>query len=99
LPKKHPPLTPQEVVAILKDRGFTVDNQVGSHAQYVGYFKGVKRRVTVDVGEADFGDTLMKSMIRQSGMSREDFYCTTKSTARKISKKKVEFSPETSPVD
>ncbi|MBI5464367.1 MAG: type II toxin-antitoxin system HicA family toxin [Ignavibacteriales bacterium] len=99
MPEKFPPLTPQEVVAILKARGFSLNNQEGSHAQYVGFFGGVKRRVTVDMAKVDYNDFLIKSMIRQSGMTREEFYCSTKSTARKINKKKLEFTPETAPAE
>ncbi len=36
----------------------------------------------------DFDAFLIKSMISQSGFSREEFYCATKRTARKIGRKR-----------
>ncbi|MGH2574333.1 MAG: type II toxin-antitoxin system HicA family toxin [Ignavibacteria bacterium] len=71
---------------MLTANGFEYDNTVGSHAQYIGIIKGQKRRVTVDMHIDDFDDNLIKSMISQSGLSREDFYCSTKTTAKKINK-------------
>ncbi len=82
MPKKYPPLTPREVVQVLNELGFVLDRQKGAHAQYKHPVK--KTLVTVDMGVSEFRDTLMKSMIDQSGFSREDFYRATKRTAKKI---------------
>lgn len=87
MPKKYPPLTPSEVIDILKVWNFVLKIQVGSHAQYEGIIREIKRKVTVDMGEKDFDKDLIKSMIRQSGLSRDEFYCSTKSTAKKINKR------------
>ena len=87
MPKKSPPLTPQEVITILKKRGLRFDTQEGSHEQYEGTIKGKQRKVTVDTAEKEFDNFLIQSMIRQSGLSRKEFYCSTKSTAAKINKK------------
>lgn len=87
MPKKYPPLTPSEVIDILKAWDFEFKTQEGSHAQYEGTTKGTKRKVTVDKGEKEFGIDLIKNMIRQSGLSRDQFYCSTKRTAKKINKK------------
>jgi len=84
LPKKYPPLTPKEVIAILGARAFDLDDTVGSHAQYIAIVKGMKRKVTVDLTEVEYDDYLLKSMISQSGLSREEFYCSTKRSAVKI---------------
>jgi predicted RNA binding protein YcfA (HicA-like mRNA interferase family) len=89
LPKKYPPLKPQEVIDILTTRGFVLNNQEGSHRQYVGFFNGKRCKVTVDMSMTDYSDDLTKSMIRQSGMNRDEFYCSTKGTARKIGKKLI----------
>jgi hypothetical protein len=70
---------------------------VGSHAQYIGYFSGIRRKVTVDMAEREFNDFLIKSMLRQSGMSRNEFYCSTKATAKKIGREPIDFKIETSP--
>jgi predicted RNA binding protein YcfA (HicA-like mRNA interferase family) len=45
----------------------------GSHEPWVGTWKGKPVVVTVDAAVNEFGPPLMKSMIRQSGMSLEDF--------------------------
>lgn len=87
MPKKYPSLTPQEVIDILKARGLSKKTQSGSHAQFEGMLKSQIRKVTVDMAEKDFGKDLIKSMIRQSGLSRDEFYCSTKKTAKKINKK------------
>jgi predicted RNA binding protein YcfA (HicA-like mRNA interferase family) len=83
LPKKFPALTPDEVVAILISNGFARTAFRGSHAHYE---KG-PRKVTVDMAVKDFNTYLIKSMIAQSGLTREDFYGATKSTAKKIGKR------------
>ena len=84
MPKRYPQLTLAEVRSILKFNGFEVNNTVGSHQQWVGMIGGERRRVTVDISEAPFDDFLIKSMIRQSGVSRDDFYASTKATAKKV---------------
>jgi predicted RNA binding protein YcfA (HicA-like mRNA interferase family) len=85
--RKYPPLTPDEVVAILKGLGFIRQRTAGSHEQYEcarneRYPRSV---VTVDTAYPEFDDDLIKSMIRQSNRTREVFYGATKRTARKAS--------------
>ncbi|MHB1686960.1 MAG: type II toxin-antitoxin system HicA family toxin [Ignavibacteriaceae bacterium] len=84
MPKKYPPLTYQEVISILKARGFTFGDQKGSHEQYEGIINGQKRKVTVDKNDSPYDDFILKSIINQSGLSREEFYTATKTTAKKI---------------
>jgi predicted RNA binding protein YcfA (HicA-like mRNA interferase family) len=81
--RKYPPLTQNEVVAILKKLGFAKKHQVGSHVQYERAADGKCPRsvVTVDLGVREFGDFLIKNMIEQSNRSREEFYGATKRTA------------------
>jgi predicted RNA binding protein YcfA (HicA-like mRNA interferase family) len=83
--RKYPPLKPDEVVAILRALGFEFKCKEGSHEQYERLpVRGHPRRIaTVDAHYAEFDDDLMKSMIRQSGHTREEFYGATKRTARK----------------
>ena len=88
MPKKYPQLTYEEVVAILKARGFIFKDQRGSHEQYEGTYNNIVRKVTVDVHDSPYDDFLIKSMISQSGMSREYFYSATKTTAKKLNLKK-----------
>ena len=78
MPHKYPPLTPAEVIAILDSRGFSLAREESSHRQYRGFTKGQERIVTVDTKIKAFEDKLIKSTIHQSGLSREEFYGSTK---------------------
>jgi predicted RNA binding protein YcfA (HicA-like mRNA interferase family) len=73
--KKLPLLKPREVEANLKSLGFVHDRTVGSHKQYVRAADGIRLRaiVTVDVAQKQFSVRLMKSMIRQSLFTQEEF--------------------------
>jgi len=84
--KKYPSLSPSEVISILKAKGFSFKRQTGSHQHYecASGEGGTRRVVTVDISIDQFWEELMKSMIRQSGLSREQFYGATKKTAKKI---------------
>lgn len=90
MPKKYPPLSYQEVLAILKIRGFTFKDQEGSHEQYEGVIKGKTRKVTVDRNDSPYDDFIIKSMLQQSGLTRDEFYTATKTTAKKINMKKLD---------
>jgi predicted RNA binding protein YcfA (HicA-like mRNA interferase family) len=85
--RKYPPLTPSEVIAILGALGFSEKNRVGDHRQYEREADGARPRsiVTVDMGQKDFDDFLLSSMVRQSNFSRDEFYGATKRTARRAS--------------
>lgn len=84
--RKYPPLTPSEVAAIVCALGFRFNRQEGSHAHYErAAADGLPRKiVTIDTAIATFSQELIKSMIRQSGFDREQFYGATKKTAKKI---------------
>ena len=84
LPRKYPTLSLQEVRAILKARTFVLANTAGSHEQWAGEWDGKPRIVTVDSHHQDFSVGILQSMIRQSGMTREQFYGSTPRTAKKI---------------
>jgi len=74
---KYPPLTPAQVENILVKAGFSLKRTASSHNQWEGYVKGKRRLVTVDQlsrSSEIFGKRLMKSMIRQSGMTNDEFY-------------------------
>jgi predicted RNA binding protein YcfA (HicA-like mRNA interferase family) len=83
--RKYPPLTTAEVREILTVRNFVQVRQVGSHEQWERQADGVRLRaiVTVDCAISPYGDKLLKSMIRQSGLTRDEFYSATKTCARK----------------
>ena len=89
MPKKFPSLTYQEVITILKVRGFEFKDQQGSHEQYEAIIKNKKRKVTVDKNDSPYDDFILRSMVEQSGLSREEFYTATKSTAKKINLRKI----------
>jgi predicted RNA binding protein YcfA (HicA-like mRNA interferase family) len=74
---KLPLQTPKEIQANLKALGFIFKHQVGSHRQYERPADSTRPRavVTVDVGKSQFSKNLMKSMIRQSLFSQDEF-CT-----------------------
>ena len=84
MPKKYPPLTAKEVVAILKALGFVYDHSAGGHDFYKATHSGRPWTVNVDEKESPFDDFLLKSMIAQSGYSHKAFYFATKKTAKKI---------------
>jgi predicted RNA binding protein YcfA (HicA-like mRNA interferase family) len=74
---RYPELTPSKVRKILKSAGFKQVRQEGSHAQWEGSIEGQRRIVTVDsLGSRSetYGKVLIQSMIRQSGLSKKDFY-------------------------
>jgi predicted RNA binding protein YcfA (HicA-like mRNA interferase family) len=48
-------------------------SQKGSHRQFKGVVKGRKRRVTVLADRKSFHPKTLKSMIRQSGLTEEEF--------------------------
>ena len=87
MPKKYPVLKLAEVLEILNANGFVLNNTVGSHKQFIATIKNIKRRVTVDGSNDEFDDFLLRSMISQSGLSRDEFYCSCKSAAKKINKR------------
>ncbi len=84
--RKYPPVTPSQVVSIVKALGFKFKNQTGSHAHYERPADANRERavVTIDMDISEFWDDLIKSMIQQSKHSREQFYKATKQTAKKI---------------
>lgn len=83
MPRKYPPLTLSEVLRILRRNGFEQVRATGSHFRYRAWIKGKIRQVTVDHAIDEFDIDLIKYMIAQSGLTREEFYGSTKSAARK----------------
>ena len=64
----------RKVIRLLKDHGFHVDRQTGSHRQFEGFVDGQRRLVTVVGKESDDvkPDTLA-SIRQQSGLPRKLF--------------------------
>jgi len=82
MPKKYPPISNRDVVAILKALNFRYSHSAGGHDFYKAEHSGKNWTVTVDEKCSPFDDFLLKSMIGQSGYSREVFYGVTKKTAK-----------------
>ena len=61
MPRQYPPLTVDEVRAILRALGFAPARQTGSHERWAHGRRA--RLVTVDVAVREFGMTLLKRMI------------------------------------
>ena len=82
--RKYPPLKQSEMVAIFVALGFTPTRH-NKHPCYERDADEKRKRAVVPIDDYDeFDETLIKSMISQSGFTREEFYGATKSTAKKI---------------
>lgn len=66
-------LTSREVERALRKKGFRLERQKGSHKQFVGFIKDRKRKVTVIANKKRFAPETLKSIIRQSGISEEEW--------------------------
>jgi len=82
--RRYPPLTPDEARDILRAKGFNLDRTRGAHEQWRAIINNQPRVVTVDSHSKTFDQSLIKRMISQSGLDREEFYAATKRTAKKI---------------
>jgi len=71
-----PSVKARQVISVLKRLGFRKHHQVGSHAQFK-HFDG--RRTTVPVhGGKDIGKKTLKSIINDSGLTKEEFLAVLK---------------------
>jgi predicted RNA binding protein YcfA (HicA-like mRNA interferase family) len=84
--RRYPPLTPKEIIAILIARGFTFHHSEGDHEYYYCEVRGEKRVMQVDTGNPLYTNYWLKQTIKETGMTRRQFYCSTKRTAKKINK-------------
>jgi len=74
---KYPPLDRSQVESILKKLHFHNKRQKASHAHWEGYTKERRRIVTVDhlnSKKEKYGPELLGKMIKQSGLSKKEFY-------------------------
>jgi len=73
MPPRLPVLKPREVVAALLRAGFYIDHQTGSHARLLHRARA-DLHVTVPIHSKDIPPTLLKQRIlRQAGLSPEEF--------------------------
>lgn len=63
----------REVERILRKYDFSIKRREGSHQQFVGVVEAKKRRVTVLAGQRSFARKTLASMIRQSGLSEQQW--------------------------
>lgn len=72
---KERPVTHKEFVAVLKQLGFEARSRTGtSHVQWVKTGPDGFRKVTVDEHHAPYHRQLLKSMLNQAGLSKNDFF-------------------------
>jgi len=82
--RKYPPLTPDEIVAILLARGFIFHKSKGDHRFYIHTVRANKAIAQIDMGNPLYSEKWLKLLIHETGMTREQFYCSTKSAAKKL---------------
>lgn len=64
----------KEVMKALLKNGFTFDRSKGGHYQLIKVVDGTQRLVTIPVhGNRDLHISIIRSIIKQSGMSEEEF--------------------------
>ena len=72
---EYPPLTCKDVKKILLHLGFSPRPQKGtSHEQWVKEENGRLFKVTVDCPKAPFSQFLIKTMAKQAGLTKKEFY-------------------------
>jgi predicted RNA binding protein YcfA (HicA-like mRNA interferase family) len=66
-------LASREVERILQHHGFALKRISGSHQQFVGFVRGRRRKVTVIKNQKRFAPKTLASMIRQSGLTEQEW--------------------------
>jgi predicted RNA binding protein YcfA (HicA-like mRNA interferase family) len=69
---KLPVLRGKEVIRALERAGFYIHHQTGSHARLFHRTRP-DLRITIPVHSGDLPNSILKSIIRQAGMSNEEF--------------------------
>ncbi len=64
-------LSPKQVISILEKNGFSFRRSTGSHQMFVNY--QTRRRVVVPFHNKDLPKGTLLSIIKSSGLSKEDF--------------------------
>ena len=68
---RMPTLKPKEVIAILERAGYCIDHTTGSH--YIMRHSDHPQRIPVPYHTKDIKKGVLRSIIKQSGMAKEDF--------------------------
>lgn len=66
-----PALKPKEVIAILEKAGYYIDHTTGGH--YIMRHPDYAHRIPVPYHAKDTKKGVLRSIIRQSGLSKEEF--------------------------
>lgn len=66
-----PALTPQKVIRVLKKKGFEEIRQTGSHLIFVNHAKN--KIIPIPIHSKDIKRGLLASIIKQAGMTTEEF--------------------------
>lgn len=72
--KKYLPLTPDELMTVLKAFGFSKKRTRGDHEQWEGWTNETRRVVTVQLIRGKYSITRMKTLIQNMGLSVNEFY-------------------------
>ena len=67
---KLPVLTPRKLLQIIEQHGFILDHTTGGH--YILYNRETKRRVTIPFHAKDIPKGTLLSILRESGLSKDD---------------------------
>lgn len=86
--RKYPPLTPKQIESILLARGYEYVKSKGDHNFYERTVNGKKHVAQIDMGANAYNANWIKMLLTQSGMTRKQFYCSTKTAAKKLGMKK-----------
>jgi len=65
-----PSFTPQEIIKILKKRGFVLDRMKGSHHIY--YHAELKRRVIVPLHKRDLPKGTFYQILKEAGIDKKN---------------------------
>lgn len=68
---KIPSLTPKKIIRKLKNLGFIEDHTTGSHIIF--YHPQTKRRAVIPYHLRDIPKGTLLSLLREAGISKEDF--------------------------
>lgn len=68
------PLSPDDLVRVLKAFGFAYKRTAGSHEQWEGVINDVRRISTVQRIKGEYSTDRMKRLIDNLGLTPEEFY-------------------------
>lgn len=72
--RKYLPLTPDELIRVLKAFGVQKQRIRGDHEQWEGTIKGVRRVSTVQLIHGEYSTERMKRLIENLGLTTHEFY-------------------------